>query len=132
MLEVRREDHVLVSCFTWQLDPQVPRRQGYESKGGLSSGAGVLGHEMLVGKGVEAVDGVAEGTSVLDMLPGEGGERSAEGSDGRVDGTDEHGLAVQLQCRFISTLVRAGDYSRRCLVSQTHGGSDCTSPTADG
>lgn len=96
VLQIGRQDNVLVAGFTWQLHTQVPWSQSYKSEGRWGPRAGVFGDEVFVGVGVEAGDGVTEGASVLNVLPGQGGEGSTQRRDGSVDGADEHRLAVQL------------------------------------
>jgi hypothetical protein len=66
MLKVGREDDGLVSCFTWQLNTQIPRFERDKSE------LEVVSDQMFLGKLVEAVDSVTEGACVLDVLPGEG------------------------------------------------------------
>ena len=68
VLEVRRQDDGLVAGFPGQLDAHVPRVEGH--KGEFE----VLGEEVLLGKGVEAVDGIAEGSCRADVFPGEGSQ----------------------------------------------------------
>lgn len=68
VLEVWRENNSFVPCFTWQLHAEVPRFEGDEGK------LGVVRDQVFLGKLVEAIDGVTEGTCVLDVLPGESGQ----------------------------------------------------------
>lgn len=68
VLQVRGEDDGLVTGFPWELHAQVPSIEG--GKGEFA----VFGYEMLGCKGVEPVNGIAEGASVPDMLPCEGGQ----------------------------------------------------------
>lgn len=96
VLEVCWEDDVLVSGLARQLDTQIPRSQGNEGKGWRSTRTGVLVNEMLLGVLVECSNSVAEGASVLHMLPGKSGKGCTKRRDRSVDWADEHGLAVQL------------------------------------
>jgi hypothetical protein len=68
VLEVWRENDGLVSGLTRQLDTEVPRVEGDEGE------IEVLGGQMLRGEGVEAVDGITEGTGIANVFPGEGRE----------------------------------------------------------
>ena len=65
MLQIRRQDHGLVTGRTWKLHPEVPAVKRDEGK------LQVLGEQVLLGKGVEAVDGVTESASVPNLVPSE-------------------------------------------------------------
>ena len=96
VLQVGREDYILVTGLARHLDTQVPRGQGDEGEVWRIRRLSVLVDEVLFGVGVEGHDGVTEGTSIADMLPSEGGQGGAERSDWRVDRFDEHTLVMQL------------------------------------
>ena len=68
VLEVGREDDGLVAGLAGELDTQVPRIECDERE------VEVLCRQVLRGKGVEAVDGIAEGASIADVFPGQGGQ----------------------------------------------------------
>ena len=68
VLEVRGQDYGLVAGFPGQLDAHVPGVECHEGE------FEVLGEEVLLGEGVEAVDGIAEGSCGADMFPGEGSQ----------------------------------------------------------
>ena len=68
VLQIWRQHHSLVPGLPRQLDTQIPRVQRHKGK------LEVLADEVFLGKGVEAVDGVPEGTCGTDMLPGESGQ----------------------------------------------------------
>jgi len=53
-LKVWWQDYSLVSCFSRELDTQIPGVKGDESE------FEVLGNEVFVDKGVQTSDGVAE------------------------------------------------------------------------
>ena len=67
VLEIGREDDGLVAGLAGQLDTQVPRVEGDEGE------VEVLCRQVLRGKGVEPVDGIAEGASIADVFPRQGG-----------------------------------------------------------
>ena len=67
VLEVGGQHNGLVAGLTGQLDAQVPRVEGDKGK------FVVVGDNVFLGEAVEAVDGVAEGAGVADLIPGEGG-----------------------------------------------------------
>lgn len=108
VLQVGWQDDGLVSGFPGQLDAEIP---GVESDKGKVE---VLGDQVLLGKAVEAVDGVPEGASRTHMFPGQRGEArwtllargtypevrrrrlTAERSNGGVDRADEDAFAVEL------------------------------------
>lgn len=66
VLEVRGQDDGLVASLTRQLYTEIPRVEGHERK------LQVLGDEVFLGKGIEAVDGVPESASVAHIFPCEG------------------------------------------------------------
>lgn len=66
VLEVRGEDDGLVSGLTGQLHTKIPRVECHEGE------FQVLGDEVFLGKGVEAIDGVPEGASIADIFPCQG------------------------------------------------------------
>lgn len=72
VLEVGREDDGLITGLARKLDTQVPRVEGDEGE------VEVLCCQVLGGKGIEAVDGIAEGASVAYVLPGQGGQARCE------------------------------------------------------
>ena len=81
MLEVGRQDDGLVTSFAGELDTQVP---GVESDEGEIE---VLRREVFRRKGVETIDGIAEGPSIANVFPGQGrqarwggGERVSAGA----------------------------------------------------
>lgn len=77
VLQIGREDDGLVSCLTRQLDTQVPGVKG--DKGKLV----VVCEQVLLGEGIESVDCIAEGTSIADVLPGQGGEACCSAMSGQ-------------------------------------------------
>lgn len=66
VLKVRGQNDSLVAGLSGQLDAKVPSIEGNEDE------IEVLRSQVFVGKGVESVNGIAEGTSVTDMFPGQG------------------------------------------------------------
>jgi hypothetical protein len=68
VLQVRRQHHGLVTSLSRQLDAEVPGIEGDKDK------IEVLGREMLIDKGIEPIDGVAETAGGPNMLPGERGK----------------------------------------------------------
>jgi hypothetical protein len=66
VLEVRWQDDRLVTGLARQLYTEVPRVEGHEGK------LQVLGNEVFLSKGIEAIDGVPESSSVADVFPCEG------------------------------------------------------------
>lgn len=66
MLEVWGKNNGLVPSLTRQLDAEVPRVKSDKSKLEVFGG-NVLGVEV-----VEAFDGITEGASVADLVPGKG------------------------------------------------------------
>ena len=94
VLQVGREDYILVAGLTRHLDTQVPRGEGDEGEVWRIRRLSVLVDEVLFGVGIEGHDGITEGASIANMLPGEGGQGGAERSDGRVDRFDEHTLVM--------------------------------------
>jgi hypothetical protein len=75
VLEVGREDDGLVASLTRKLDAQVPRVEGDEGE------VEVLCRQVLGRKGVKAVDSIAEGPSIANVFPSQGGQ--ARCGDGR-------------------------------------------------
>lgn len=68
VLEVGGQHDGLVAGFTGQLDTQIPGIQGDKGKVEIRRG------QMLRGKGVEAINGIAKGAGVANVFPGEGGQ----------------------------------------------------------
>lgn len=66
VLQVGGKDDGLIASLTGQLDTEVPRVKS--DKGKLV----VVLDEVLLGELVEAVDGIAEGACIADVLPGKG------------------------------------------------------------
>lgn len=73
MLEIRGEDNGLVTGLAGQLDAEIPGIEGYKGK------LVVLGDDVLLCKGIESVNGIAEGPGVPDLVPGEGCQARCEG-----------------------------------------------------
>jgi hypothetical protein len=68
MLEVWGQHDVLVAAFPRELDPEIPGFQSHEDR------LEIVLKQMLVGKGVEAADGIVEGTSIPNVLPSQGSQ----------------------------------------------------------
>jgi len=68
VLEIRRENDRLVSGFPRKLDTEIPGLKGDEDK------FEVLRRQMLGSEGIETVDGVPEGSSIPNVLPGQSGQ----------------------------------------------------------
>ena len=68
MLEVWRQDDGLIAGLTRQLDTQVPRVKSDEGE------FVIFREDVLLSEGIEAVDGVPEGASIADLVPGQGGQ----------------------------------------------------------
>ena len=96
MLHVGGQNNAFVAGLTRHLDTKVPGSQSDESELGSSTGAGVLVHEVLAGIGIEGSDSITVATSLLDMLPGQGGEGRAQRGDGSVCRADQNRLVVKL------------------------------------
>ena len=113
MLQVGGQYNGLVTGLTGQLHSKIPAIKGDESK------LKVLGQEVILGKGVEAIDGVAEGACITHLIPCQSSQTrwcvgqpmfgavcrqmpgrwrrlTAQGRDGGVDGLYQDALAVQL------------------------------------
>jgi hypothetical protein len=67
VLKVWREHHRLVTGFAGELYTKIPRIQGDKRK------IVVVGHQVLLGKSVEAIDGITERSGLSDIFPGESG-----------------------------------------------------------
>jgi len=68
MLEIGWQHNRFVTGFAGQLNTQIPRVKGDKGK------FKVFGKKMLLCEAVQAVDGVAEGAGVADLVPGQGGQ----------------------------------------------------------
>lgn len=68
VLEVGRKNDGLIACLAGKLDTEIPRIEGHEGE------LEVLGQQMFLGKGIEPVDSIPEGTCRPDMFPGQGGQ----------------------------------------------------------
>jgi len=96
VLEERWQHDVLVASLAGHLHAKVPWHECDECEGGRSAGPRVLVDEVLTGVLVECLDGIAEGASVANVLPGQSSERCAEWGDGGVDWLDQNTLMVEL------------------------------------
>lgn len=121
MLKVGWQDDVLVPGFAGQLHTQVPRCQRDKGEGRMGTWSSVFGHEMLLGVLIESRNGVAEGTSILYMLPGEGSKGSTKRRDRGVDRANKHGLSVELRWEVLLAPGPSWLYLSRA-VSQTPAG----------
>lgn len=68
VLEVGWKNDGLVAGLAGQLDPEIPRIQGHKGK------LEILANQMFLGEGIEAIDGITEGTCRTDMLPCQSGQ----------------------------------------------------------
>ena len=68
VLKIGGENNSLITCLTGKLDAEIPRVERHEGK------LEVLGEQMFLGKGVEAVDGIPEGTCRSNVFPCQGGQ----------------------------------------------------------
>lgn len=94
VLEVRRKNHGFITGLSGQLNAKVPRVESDE--GELEA----FGHEVFLGKGIEASDCVSEGAGVSDLIPGEGREARAESCDGCVHWLHKNTVTMELLTRF--------------------------------
>lgn len=94
VLHVSRQNNTLVAGLTRHLNTKIPGSQGNESELGSGTRSSVLVHEVLSRVGIEGGDGITEGTSLLDMLPGKGGKGRAQRGDRGVCRADQHRLVV--------------------------------------
>ena len=68
VLEVWWENHGLVASLAWKLNAEIPAVEGDEGE------VEVLRGQVLVGKRVEAGNGISKSACIADMLPGEGSQ----------------------------------------------------------
>lgn len=94
VLHVRGQDDALVASLTRHLNAEVPGSQSDKGKLGSGTGSGITVYEVFVGIGIESGNGITVAASLLDMLPGEGGQGGAQRGDGSVCRADQHGLVV--------------------------------------
>lgn len=77
MLEIRWKYNGLVAGFSGKLDAQVPCVESHKDE------VEILRVEMLGGKGIEAINSVPEGTSISNVLPGQGCQACYQTQDGQ-------------------------------------------------
>jgi hypothetical protein len=94
VLHVRGQNNALVAGLARHLDTKVPGSQSDEGKLGSSTGTSVLVHEVLAGIGIEGSDSITVATGLLNMLPGQSGERRAQRGNGSVCRADQNRLVV--------------------------------------
>lgn len=68
VLEVRWENYGFVTSLTRKLNTEIPRVKRHEGE------FQVIRQQVLLSKGIEAVDSIAECAGVADMLPCQGGQ----------------------------------------------------------
>jgi HD superfamily phosphodiesterase len=91
VLKIWGKNDSLVTSLTGQLHSEIPRIQRH--KGELE----ILADEVFLGKGIEAVDCVTEGTCRADVFPCQSCKACAERRNRSVDGLDENTFAMKLR-----------------------------------